>query len=117
MLEIEEVPIAKLFLSPSNPRLNDAAVPHVAAASLRSVGTLKTRPVSERNTLRRSAKRTARHGRHLILAQTGNEAACSPPEPAGVGIRQPNLRVGTHLGFPVLSHAACHPLSCYSVLA
>lgn len=28
---VETVPISKLFCSPANPRLNDAAVPHVAA--------------------------------------------------------------------------------------
>jgi len=34
---VESVPIGRLFCSPSNPRLNDAAVPHVAA-SLRRFG-------------------------------------------------------------------------------
>ncbi len=37
MLDVEEVPIDRLFLSPSNPRDNDMAVPHVAA-SLRRFG-------------------------------------------------------------------------------
>ncbi|MBK9386049.1 MAG: DNA modification methylase [Planctomycetes bacterium] len=36
-LAVEEVPIGRLFLSPSNPRRNDQAVPHVAA-SLRRFG-------------------------------------------------------------------------------
>jgi DNA modification methylase len=36
-LAVEWVPIGKVYLSPANPRLNDAAVPHVAA-SLRRFG-------------------------------------------------------------------------------
>jgi len=31
-LEIQWAPITSLFLSPSNPRINDEAVPHVAAS-------------------------------------------------------------------------------------
>ena len=31
-LKIETVPIERLFCSPANPRINDPAVPHVAAA-------------------------------------------------------------------------------------
>ena len=37
MLTVEHVPLDRLFLSPTNPRLNDAAVPHVAA-SIRRFG-------------------------------------------------------------------------------
>lgn len=36
-LAVEWVPVSRVFLSPSNPRLNDAAVPHVAA-SIRRFG-------------------------------------------------------------------------------
>jgi ParB-like chromosome segregation protein Spo0J len=36
-LTVETVPIDRLFCSPANPRLNDPAVPHVAA-SIRRFG-------------------------------------------------------------------------------
>ncbi len=38
MLTVEHVPLDRLFLNPANPRLNDAAVPHVAASIAASAG-------------------------------------------------------------------------------
>ncbi len=35
-LAVELVSVDRVFLSPSNPRLNDAAVPHVAASLRRT---------------------------------------------------------------------------------
>ena len=31
-LQVESVPVSRLFLNPANPRRNDAAVPHVVAS-------------------------------------------------------------------------------------